>query len=170
MPIATSKNKTWPYILKEDRKAYESQIASGGAPLPPTVFHLRTLTNGERAEIDDLLLDAFSFEGLTPEKIKELDSADDEESRAAVAMQMTDKKTLLRISRKAARIWCLYGIAGWDRLYDEDGAEVVATHTGRKLTSDSLDVVLPYADELATAIQERNVVAFDDLKKSAPAS
>jgi len=170
MPIAINANKTWPYILNEDAEAYKTQTESGEKVLPPTVFHLRTLTNGERAEIEDLLVDVFNLEGLTPDKIQKLNSAESEADQIGAALEISDKRAMVRASRKAARIYCQYGIAGWERLFDEDGGEVRPKHEGRRLCNESLDVVLPYADELATAIQSKNRVDLDDLKKSVPAS
>lgn len=198
MPIASNTRKTWPYILNADREEYAKQKEAGGVSiLPPTVFHLRTLTNGEKAEVEDLLFDVFKTEGITPEKMTELKAlaaeekqaqdvmkrakTEDEKAAAAwdiatvkqkqgEAMMITaDPKAMLRANRLAAVVVCKYGIAGWDRLYDEDGVDLKPVHIGRTLNNDALDVVIPYADELAIAIQSKNRVDLEDLKKSVPA-
>jgi len=133
MPIAVDPRQPWDYVLKAERNNET-----------PTKFHLRPLTCGELATVEDNL------------------AAFNAESGEARLLSGTQTLKILRM-----------GLVGWSDFYDAEGKPVEFQGTRRKVAGQdvvqpddiTLDRLVP-ADrrEIAEAITEQNRLTDTDRK------
>lgn len=125
-------------------------------PVVPSLTEFDYILREER----DLPPEARAVFRLKPLRFKDREEADRIEFR-----QGPDGEPILVSDRmKTARKLLNAGLIGWTGVRDSEGKEVVFSRNGKSIPEHLLDIIAPWASELANAISENARITMEQAK------